>query len=222
MSFFIESAAHACLVLKESSYAGKYGEEIEWMKPRLLKAAHWMTEPAKEQIGRQRNAPYTHRRYLVAAALGEVGLLCSDPALVEKSKDYIREGISLQEPSGVNPEKGGFDASYQSVGLFYAERYYDWVAEPQTKPELFSMLQKGNDWLKNRIKEDGTIDTADDTRTGSGQELSRNGAPKTVNYGMVYRGFYHWYLISGEVSYQELAKKVFDGETIYKQQIGRA
>lgn len=218
MSFFIESAAHASLVLRESPYAGKYAGEIEWMKPRLLKAAHWMTEPDKEEIGRQRNLPYTHRRYLVAAALGEVGVLCNEPALVKKSKEYIRDGISLQDSSGVNPEKGGYDASYQAVGLFYAERYYDWVADPQTEAQLSSMLQKGNDWLKKLIKEDGTINTNGDTRTGSGQELSRNGVPKTVNYGIVFRDFYHWYLISGDSSYQELAEKVFKGEAIYKHQ----
>jgi hypothetical protein len=222
MSFFIESAAHACLILRESPYAEKYAQEIDWMKPRLLKAAHWMTEPAKEEMGRRGNAPYTHRRYLVAAALGEVGVLCDDSALLDKSKEYVREGIGLQESSGINPEKNGYDTSYQAVGLFYAERYYDWVADTQTKSELLSMLQKGNDWLKNRINQDGTIDTSGNTRTGEGQELSRNGIPKTINYGIVYRGFYHWYLISGDSSYQELAERVHKGEDIYKHQLGKS
>jgi hypothetical protein len=32
-----------------------------------------MIQPSVEIFGRKHNAPYTHRRYLVAAALGEAG-----------------------------------------------------------------------------------------------------------------------------------------------------
>jgi hypothetical protein len=55
-----------------------------------------MVQPSIETLGRKRNAPYTHRRYLAAAALGEAGVLCSNPVLIDGSKEYIREGVSLQ------------------------------------------------------------------------------------------------------------------------------
>jgi hypothetical protein len=43
-----------------------------------------------------------------------------------------------------------------------------------------------------------------------------------MNYGYTYKGFYRWYLISGESNYQELAEKVFKGEDIYKHQLGKS
>jgi hypothetical protein len=221
-SFFVEAAAHACLLLNASSFASKYATQVEWMKPRILQAALWMTQPAVEGRGRERNAPYAHRRYLVAAALGETGILSENETLVEKSKSYIREGIKLQDPSGYNPEKGGFDTSYHAVGLYYAERYYDIVADTELKKALRGMLEKGYAWLKGRIRPDGTIDVTGNTRTGAGQERSRSGAVKTVNYGHTYRGFYRWRLISGDPTYEELAQKVFAGEQTYKRLIGES
>jgi hypothetical protein len=119
-SFFVEAAAHGCLLLNASSFGERYAEEINWMKPRVLKAALWMAEPAVEISGRKHNEPYTHRRYLVAAAFGEAGTLAGNKFLIDKSKDYIREGISLEDPSGFNPEKGGYDCSYHAVGLVFA------------------------------------------------------------------------------------------------------
>jgi hypothetical protein len=221
-SFFVESAAHACLVLSGSQYASQYAGEIGWMQPRVLKAARWMTLPSIEGIGKARNAPYTHRRYLVAAALGEAGVLGNDQSLVEKSKTYIEEGIGLQEPSGSNPEKGGDDCSYHAAGLFYAERYYDLVADAETKERLRGMLKKGYAWLQNHVLPDGTIDVSGNSRVGSGQEQGRNGTAKKVNYGVIYQGLEHWSVISGEATYEQLAQKVFAGETIYRRSIGKS
>lgn len=219
-SFFLEAAAHACLLLKASQYADQYAPTIEWMKPRILKTALWMTEPAVEEKGKRSNAPYAHRRYLVAAALGEAGVLCDSPSLIAKSKVYISEGIAMLDPSGFNPEKGGYDSSYDAVGLFYAERYYDLVADTETRDQLHKMLEKGYAWLRTRILPDGTINPAGNTRIGAAQERNRTGAVKTMNYGYTYKGFYRWYLISSDSSYEQLAEKVFKGENIYKREIG--
>src|SRR5258708_17846780 len=103
------------------------------MKPGKVRAALGMTQPGGKGPGKAHNAPYAHRRYLVAAALGEAGVLCENQSLIEKSKSYIREGISLQDSSGYNPEKGGFDSSYHAVGLYCAERYYDIDGDAETK-----------------------------------------------------------------------------------------
>jgi hypothetical protein len=217
-SFFVEAAAHACLMLAASQYADQYKTEVEWLKPRIQAAALWMIQPSVEALGRRHNAPYTHRRYLVAAALGESGVLCANQALVDRSNDYVREGISLQEDSGINPEKGGYDCNYQAVGLAFAERYYDLVAGDQLKQVLREMLRKGNAWLASRVRGDGTLDTTGNTRVGSGQEISRNGVAKKISYSEVYRVFYGWSLISGDSAFEQLAQKVFGGEAIYRRQ----
>lgn len=219
-SFFVEAAAHACLLLSASSFAEHYAEDINWMKPRVLQAALWMAQPVVELPGRKHNQPYTHRRYLVAAALGEAGMLSGNKFLVDKSKEYIREGISLQDLSGFNPEKGGYDCSYHAVGLVFAERYYDLVADAEMKEKLFRMLQKANAWLRSRVLPDGTIDATGNTRTGKGQELSRQGEAKKVSYSQIYRAFYRWSLISGDATFGPIAEEVYAGQAIYKRQLG--
>jgi hypothetical protein len=220
-SFFVEAAAHACLLLGVSQYAESYAAQMDWLKGRVLKAALWMVEPSVEVLGRKHNAPYTHRRYLVAAALGEAGVLCSSPTLIDRSRDYIREGISLQDPSGFNPEKGGYDCNYQAVGLVFAERYYDLVADQALKNDLQRMLGKGNTWLASRVLPNGTLDTTGNTRVGAGQEPSRNGVPKKISYSQVYRAFYGWSLIGGDPSFASLAERVFSGEAIYRRQFSK-
>lgn len=220
-SFFVEASAHACILLKISRFAAQYAQEVSWIEPRLLKSALWMTDPSVETAGRHSNVPYTHRRYLVASALGETGVLTSNHFLIDHSARCIREGIGLQDASGFNPEKGGFDCSYHAVGLLYAERYYDVVANGELKSQLFGMLKKGTAWLASRVGSDGTIDPTGNTRTGLGQESGRNGTLKTINYGSAYRCLYHWSLISGDTTFADLAEMVFSGEAVYKRQIGR-
>lgn len=217
-SFFVEASARACLLLGASSYHDRYAAEIDWMKPRILKAALWMITPSVEGPGRKNNAPYTHRRFLVGAALGMTGVLCDNQQLVEHAKEYIRDGCTLQDPSGFNPEKGGYDCSYHAVGLVFAERYYDFVADEETKKELFTMLKAANHWLRTRILPDGTIDSTGNTRTGLSQEKDRGGKYKKVSYAQTARTFYRWSMISDDNSYNELADKVIEGEKIFKRQ----
>jgi hypothetical protein len=221
-SFFEEAAARACLLLNACQYATQFASDIEWIKSHILKTAHWMTEPEVEAQGKKRNIPYTHRRYLVAAALGEAGVLCGDQTLIDHSKEYIREGITLQQPDGVNPEKGGSDCTYQGAGLYYAECYYDIAADDGMKSALRPMLAKGYAWLKGRVLPDGTMDVSSDTRVGAAPEKGRSGAVKKVNYGIIYRGFYHWSMISQDPEYAQLAEKVAKGEEIYKRQFRRS
>ena len=157
--------------------------EISIQRDRLVKAKDLeiCLVDDRSSGGRSRaqdNAPYTHRRYLVAAALGEAGVLCDNQTLVDQSKEFIKEGVSLQNPAGYNPEKGGYDCSYHAVGLVFAERYYDVVADSQTKKELYPMLKRANEWLKTRIQPDGTIDSSGNTRTGLSQEKDRAGSIK--------------------------------------------
>lgn len=215
-SFFVEATSHACLLLAASSFRDQYSSEIDWLKPRILKSALWMIDPAVEEAGRRHNAPYTHRRYLVAAALGEAGVLCDNQALVDQSREFIKEGVSLQNPAGYNPEKGGYDCSYHAVGLVFAERYYDVVADSQTKKELYPMLKRANEWLKTRIQPDGTIDSSGNTRTGLSQEKDRGGKYKKVSYAQTIRTFYHWSLIGDDSGYAQLADQVIQGEKIFK------
>jgi hypothetical protein len=211
-SFFVESTAHACLLLSHSTFGPRYRDRIEAMTPKIHAAALWLADPRNARVGQARNKPYTHRRYLLAAALGESGLLCRDTRLVEASKAYVREGVALQSPEGFNPEKAGPDTSYHAVGLVFAMRYDTLVADPETRALLRPMIRRGVQWLATRIRADGSIDPSGNTRTGLGQEKGRSGIPKTLNTGAAYRAFEYWWRVEGDPSYHDLARRVADFE----------
>jgi hypothetical protein len=221
-SFFVESTAHACLLLSHSAFGPRYRDRIEAMTPKIHAAALWLADPRNAKIGQARNAPYAHRRYLLAAALGEAGLLCHDPSLVEASKAYVRAGVALQSPEGFNPEKGGPDTSYHAVGLVFALRYDTLVADPETRALLRPMLRRGVHWLATRIRSDGRIDPSGNTRTGLGQEHGRSGVPKALNISAAYRAFEYWSRVDGDPAYHDLALRVADFEARSRRPVQRA
>jgi hypothetical protein len=208
-SFFVESTAHALLLMHDAGYDSQFQSDVDWIKPRLLAAAEWMERPDIETVGKEHNAPYTHRRYLVGDAFGETGVLLDDPALIRHSEGYIEDGLSLQTPKGYNPEKGGYDVSYNAVGLWYAERYYSEVAHGALKSRLYAMLSKGVAWEASRINPDGSVMTEGDSRVGGDDpERDRTGATKVVAFGQVFRALDYWSLISGQPQYEQIAEKV--------------
>lgn len=208
-SFFAEAAAHALLLLEASHFAAQYRREIEALKPKLEAAARWMTRPENETPGRQHNAPYTHRRYLVAAALGESGKLLHDARLVARSADYVRDGLALQSPAGFNPERGGWDSSYHAVGMLFAERYETIVADDTLRPAIDRMLERAARWEASRIGSDGDVSTEGNSRVGGETtEKGRSGKSKTVAFGSIYRALYYWSRISGDAHFERLAEKV--------------
>lgn len=209
VSFFVESTAHALLVLQASSYAAQFAPDIAAMKPLLLRGARWMARPDIDGQSQPSNVAFTHRRYLVGGALGMTGVLCGDAGLVRRARAYIRQGLALQDPSGYNPEKGGYDSSYHAVGLWYASRCYTLVADDSMRPAMYAMLQQANAWEASRITANGAVKTYGNTRVGGlRDETDRTGKLKTVAIGQVFRAFAYWAQLSGDPSYTTLAQKV--------------
>jgi hypothetical protein len=189
------------------------------MKPKLLAAARWMIRPDIDALNwpDDNNYPrifgerrYAHRRFLDAAALGEVAVLFNDRPLMEKSVWLARNGIAFQFPDGVNPERGGHDTSYQALGLLYACRYYQLVADEKMRLELKPTLDKGFKWLIGRIGVNGEIDGTGNTRTGPAAELGRNGKPKQLDYRTTGIIFAYWAQLSGSADFGKKAQLVFE------------
>jgi|HubBroStandDraft_1064217.scaffolds.fasta_scaffold120873_2 hypothetical protein len=207
-SFFIEAAAHALLVMHLSGFDKQFASRVDYLTPRIHNAALWMVRPEVLAAGKRHNAPFTHRRYAVAAALGETGVLTHDDALVKTSREFVYDGLSLQDPSGYNPEKGGFDSSYHAVGVYYAERYYAWAASDDLKRPLFDMLSRAMAWEASRIAPDGTVMAEGNSRVGDNPEHDRANRTKKLAVGQVFRAFAFWSMISNTPTYLELAVRV--------------
>jgi len=75
-SIFVEAAAQATALLKTykpvtySYNASYYSGKVSSYTSKLKAAAYWLIRPDVASTGQSYDQPYTHRRYLLAAALG--------------------------------------------------------------------------------------------------------------------------------------------------------
>ncbi len=206
-SFFVQAVAHTLLAIQQSPQSEIYAEQVAKYTPLLHSAARWMILPKVWERGIRRNNPYTHRRYLVAAALGLTGKLTNDSQLIDYASKSIENGLSLQLPDGVNPEKGGYDTSYQMVGIVYAERWLAHFPNHPLTPTVAEMINKALLWQNTRILPTGEISTKGNTRT-DGQERGRTGKVKKVSYGSVIRAFSYWASVTDNPKWSFIAWKI--------------
>lgn len=199
-SLFVEAVANAVIVLlkyRPVSYSPDipyYDGVITNYINHLHAAANWLNEPTIAAQGQQGDQPYTHRRYLLAAALGQVGFLTQDSALMSSATVYAQRGMALEMMSGtenvpypdgtthvvsmagVDPELGGYDVSYQCAGIVFAQHYYDVCTNTTVQSQLRSMMGSTMTWESGRIGSTGTLDTVGSTRIGI--EKNRDGSIK--------------------------------------------
>jgi hypothetical protein len=209
VSIFVEAAARTLRLMKESGEP-RYAATIAEFGPKLRGAALWLLNPEASAEGRKRDAPYTHRRYILAAALGQTAAVADDPVLWQASLAYAREGLALQRPDGVNPEKNGFDVSYQGVSVLMAGRYWGVCPEPSVRGALRAMMQKALDYELTKLDDQGKLSVAGSTRMGA--EPGRGGRIKTVNYKEVVEGMVLAATITGDRRFHDAAAKIALGQ----------
>ncbi|MGK7878194.1 MAG: hypothetical protein AB4426_34280 [Xenococcaceae cyanobacterium] len=206
-SLFVQAVAHTLLVIQQSPQAKEYADKVAHYTPLVHRAARWMIQPEVWRRGIKHNQPFTHRRYLVAAALGLTGKLAGDRELIDYARQSIEEGLSLQRPDGVNPERGGHDSSYQMAGVIYAARWVTYLPDDPLTPRVIEMIEGALAWEESRILPSGEISSQGNTRTG-GQESVRIGQVKKINQREVLRGFAYWASVTGNPRWIVIANKI--------------
>jgi hypothetical protein len=174
-SFFIEALARSCLLDPEGAIAVRVSC--------LRRAADWLTAARIETAGADGNRPYTHRRYIVAAALGQAAQVTREARFAEHAIAWADQGLDLQAEDGTNPEKGGFDAGYQMVGVLFALRYLAVCPDTAQGARLRDMIRRAIVPELARQREDGSIDAGGSTRIEL--EHARSGKTKEVPYGEI-------------------------------------
>jgi hypothetical protein len=112
----------------------------------------------------------------------------------------------LQWSNGVNPELGGYDSSYQTVGLSYAELWVKYFPNDSLTPSVSAMINKGLAWEETMILSNGQVSTQGDTRTGV--EVGPSGNVKGVDAMNVVNAFSYWYQLTGNMRWQQDAQRV--------------
>ncbi len=206
-AFFVEAVAHTLLVLKQSKQATQYTDQIAHYEPLVHRAAQWMISPKVWERGINNDSPYTHRCYLNATALGLTGKLTGDRQLIDYAEQEITLGLSRQQKDGVNPEKGGYDSSYQMVGVSYAERFYTYFPQGSLALQVKQMINRALAWEQTRILPTGEINSEGNTRT-AGQETGRSGKVKKIDTNAVIRGFDYWASVTGNQKWEAIDRQI--------------
>jgi hypothetical protein len=208
-SLFLEAAARSALLLQKSKVPA-FEAKAKELTPKILAAARWMaktdTDPKKRVNALN---PYTHRFFVRAAALGETAALTGDKALADAAAAYAREGLTKQLPDGTNPEKGGFDVSYQMVGLTYAMCYYSVCGDPTLRAGLKTMAGKALASALPKVNPDGTVSLEGSTRVG--QEQSRSGVTKTLDMKNILTGLIFADRSLGDPQFRNTAQRLAKG-----------
>lgn len=188
-SLFIEAVSRCMILMRQSPNFLAYQSYFHSIVFKLVRAARWLLEPSVLSKGIAHNMPYTHRRYLLAAALGQIALLTNNLTLQEKfykqAAAFAEDGISRQNSTGFNPEVGGYDSSYNAVGLFYACNYLVVCPDANLQEKLANMLSKSFAWQLTRINSNGSANLTGNTRvTGNNKtdEKDRGGYDKNYAY----------------------------------------
>ena len=213
ISLFDEAAARTVIMLKnyhpvtytlDTSY---YSSHVSRYTSLLHTSGLYMTTPSVATAGQAGDSPYTHRRYLLAAMLAEIGYISNDSSMTADGLQYARNGIALQITSGtspnkvkfpsgvteyvsmvgVDPELGGYDVEYQMAGLQYLEWYYPYCTDASTRTKLENALQLGLAWEDPWVATDGTISYTGSTRVGV--EKNRDGSIKQPDASVIGGAF---------------------------------
>ena len=143
----------------------------------------------------------------MATALGLTAELTGDRELMDYARESLEDGLALQRPDGVNPERGGYDSSYQMTGVIYAARWVTYFPDDPLTPKVMEMIDKAVAWEATRILPTGEINSEGNTRTG-GRETSRNGQLKSMNTREIIRGFAYWSSVTDNPMWEEMASQI--------------
>ena len=179
MEIFLEAFCRAALVLSETQAGTWAGLKDRWTAA-AQRCGEWMIDPKNLQAGLEINEPFVHRLWILAAALASAGAITNDARFNDVAGDLVGEAVQKQQANGINPERDGFDISYQSAGLLMAARFYAATSDAPSREATRAMLERGLAFVLTKEGEKGRLSLEGSTRVGV--EKHRTGVRKGVNY----------------------------------------
>ena len=223
---WLESLGRAVYLLAASPWAGEYRATIDRYRRRVDTIATILAKPSVRAywVSKVRDSfgnDFTHRTFMRAAAFGLASTLTQHPRDVARwaadAKAIAERGIHNQLPSGVNPERGGFDVQYQMYGTWLAQLYD--ATLPASSPMKHRMdrgIDRAVRWMTTRIdRKTGQIKIRGTTRICV-EQLWTSGQPAPyVDPGETIRGFLYWGLLTSTPRLVDLAMLVDRGNKLY-------
>jgi hypothetical protein len=206
VAFWLCDLDQAVLVLRESEYADEYKERIDKLLPKIQKAARWLAQEKYRERLKREDAETPNRLLFDGLAYGFSGLLADDKELQSYGREFVDLAMKqYRESDGVFLEKGGHDSSYQAVA---ALKLLVWTTYfPDEKLE--AAARKAVRWEIGRVKPDGEVEVAGNTRTGLKQEKWM-GNYKEVNLSEVTFCLLYEFARSGDRDVLAAAKRIVE------------
>jgi hypothetical protein len=219
-AMFLASASPALLVLQnwnqlESRLGPAYVKHLAWEKQRLSLAAHYILRSYWNEPGHIDDRGKEERFFEGAIALDATGVLVRDKWLQHQSHAYALAGAQMTKSNGVWTEYGlggrcCHDSSYQGIGLNYGTRFLELVHRGHVFRTVRVAVSRGEQWEISRVRGNGTIITAGNTRTSSCSERDQTTrACKTVNLEAIFSSLMRWGVITNDPRFRYTAMRVW-------------
>jgi hypothetical protein len=174
---WVAALGTAVYVLENSPYAERWRTNIDRYVARIEELAtlladednteHWAENWLVDDHGNL----FTHKTFMRAAALSlAASLTDSDEnaaGWAHAASEIAQRGIDEQRENGVNPERGGYDVSYQMYGTWLAILYWSMLGpDDPMKPRIEATIDRAIDWMSTRVDDQtGQVDIGQSTRT---------------------------------------------------------
>ena len=201
--FFLQEVGRMVLVIRQSPHAGHFLERLDALMPRLRRACAFIMAGEASII--EKSSKAVNRVIIAAKAFGTCGRVLQDEALLGASRRLARHALTLRDADGVFIEHGGRDSSYNVVSIYFGQV----LALHLEMPWFESALGKAMEWQLGRIRPDGEVDVAGNTRTGVGKEPGFDGQPKKVNYNEVIFALLYHGIVHDDARCMDAARRVF-------------
>lgn len=201
---WLEALGRTVYLLAASPWAGEYRAKIDAYRRRIDQIATILTRPAVKAywVRHVKDAPFgndfTHRTFMRAAGFGLASTLTDNPRDAARwagdAREIAQRGIDDQLPSGVNPERGGFDVLYQMYGTWLAELYLSTLGpSSDIRRPMERTIERAVEWMTTRInRTTGQIKIQGTTRICV-ESLWTTGAPAPfVDPAETIRAFLLW------------------------------
>lgn len=197
VSFYLSSLGITLLAISESSWAVEQSTIINRLNNLHDKFTSALTFlKTQKELLKQFDNDAPNRLFYDALAFYSLGKYLNDNEAKLIGLDFMNVAISKKHAEGYFIEKGGWDSSYQGVGLTVGYKLLTILDSNELqRVKLFEALSCGTNWQISRITGAGEISTQGNTRVYNGGE-SFLGTPKTVSFSSTIIAFYNLYYLT--------------------------
>jgi hypothetical protein len=207
VAYWTAEVSRALLVLDESKQYKAERSKAKGYYSEIKRSLRYLVRNFAKITANPRS---TSRLLYCANAFALGAKLVEDDSFFQYADKLLDLALSQYDPkTGIFPENGGYDSSYQALSLVKLSQFYLHYPSYQTE-RIQAILHKGIAWQVSRIKEDGTIDATGNTRTGLGQEKDSKGKPKEVSYKEVLKATLYHNLLFKDRPSAEAANRLYE------------